>query len=402
MHAALLSLAVTLLAAAPAPQTNAIPAKLVDEIAGLVEQQFYSPAKMEKVGWKAAVEKARKAIAQAATPAARTAVLREMLAVLATSHTEFYPRDDPSYAALLSIYDRILSKSCGSGPPFPVVHEDIGVFWKQSGNDWFVGGVLAGGPAASAGLKLGDRVATADGQPFSPVQSFAGKSSVSLQIQSVQNGPLTRLDVAPTATRPIEEFRKATADSWQIVERNGKRIAYLHIWAWSSVEIQQTVQEAIAKSNGKKVDAFIVDLRDGWGGASPSYLEIFFQGVPLLESLGRDGERTAFDVQIRKPAVLLINDGSRSGKEPVAYGAKKHHLATLVGERTAGAVTFGRPTCLSDGSLLYVAAADALVDGERLEGRGVSPDIQVPFDFRYAGGKDLQLERALELLSGAK
>jgi carboxyl-terminal processing protease len=107
-----------------------------------------------------------------------------------------------------------------------------------------------------------------------------------------------------------------------------------------------------------------------------------------------------FDQQIRKPAVLLVNGGTRSGKETIAYGAKKHGLARLVGERTAGAYTFGRPFCLSDGSLLLLAVSDARVDGERLEGRGVAPDIEVPFDFRYAAGKDTQLARALDVLSG--
>jgi carboxyl-terminal processing protease len=40
------------------------------------------------------------------------------------------------------------------------------------------------------------------------------------------------------------------------------------------------------------------------------------------------------------------------------------------------------------------------VDGERLEGKGVEPTIKVPFDIRYAAGKDPQLEKAIEYLSG--
>jgi carboxyl-terminal processing protease len=79
---------------------------------------------------------------------------------------------------------------------------------------------------------------------------------------------------------------------------------------------------------------------------------------------------------------LLINGGTRSGKETIAYGAKKHRLARLVGERTAGAALFGVPFCLSDGSHLLLAQSDGRVDGERLEGVGVAPDIEVPLDFR--------------------
>ena len=35
-----------------------------------------------------------------------------------------------------------------------------------------------------------------------------------------------------------------------------------------------------------------------------------------------------------------------------------------------------------------------VVDGKRLEGIGVEPDIEVPFDIRFAGGRDVQLEQA--------
>lgn len=62
--------------------------------------------------------------------------------------------------------------------------------------------------------------------------------------------------------------------------------------------------------------------------------------------------------------MLLINGGTRSGKETIAYGAKKHRLARLVGERTAGAALFGGPFCLSDGSPLLLAQSDGRVDGE--------------------------------------
>jgi carboxyl-terminal processing protease len=42
-----------------------------------------------------------------------------------------------------------------------------------------------------------------------------------------------------------------------------------------------------------------------------------------------------------------------------------------------------------------------LVDGQRLEGVGVTPTVEVPFALEYAQGKDPQLERAVELLSRA-
>ncbi len=65
----------------------------------------------------------------------------------------------------------------------------------------------------------------------------------------------------------------------------------------------------------------------------------------------------------------------------------------------AGALLAGTAFLLSDGSLLILAVEDAAVDGERLEGKGVAPSIEVPFDIRYAAGKDPQLDKAIEVLA---
>ena len=104
-------------------------------------------------------------------------------------------------------------------------------------------------------------------------------------------------------------------------------------------------------------------------------------------------------IRWRKPAALLINEGTRSGKEVLTYGFKKNGFGPVVGERTAGALLAGTAFLLSDGSLLILAVDDAAVDGERLEGTGVVPTVEVPFDIRYANGKDPQLDRAVELLA---
>jgi carboxyl-terminal processing protease len=383
---------------------RAAPVSLVDEIAGIVDQKFYSPAKLEQVRWRDAVARARPEFAAAKDATARTATLRKLLATLETSHTGYYPRNDPLYWQWASLFEPVLQQSCAKErtPGFPVVRDDIGVFWKEVGAEWFIRGVFGGSPADKADLKVGDRIVTADGRPFSPVESFAGRADkpVKLQVQRTRRAAPISVVVTPKSTRPHEELRQATADSWRIIEHKGRRIAYIHMWSWATIEFQKVLLDSIIKSNAEAVDGFILDIRDGWGGAHLNYLGIFWRDVPLLERIDRDGKRGPFDTQIRKPAVLLVNEGTRSGKETIAYGMKKHRLARLVGQRTAGAVVAGGPICLSDGSLLMLAQSEGRVDGERLEGVGVAPDIEVPFDFRYAAGNDVQLERALDVLTG--
>jgi carboxyl-terminal processing protease len=71
----------------------------------------------------------------------------------------------------------------------------------------------------------------------------------------------------------------------------------------------------------------------------------------------------------------------------------------MVGESTAGALLAGKAFLLSDDSLLMVAVNDVKVNGVRLEGVGVRPTFEVPFDIRYAAGRDPQIDKAVELLS---
>ena len=82
--------------------------------------------------------------------------------------------------------------------------------------------------------------------------------------------------------------------------------------------------------------------------------------------------------------------------ELLAYTIKHRDYGPLVGAHTAGAVTGGAPFLLPNGSLLYVAVADIAIEGRRMEGVGVAPDIAVPFPLPYAVGADPQLERAIK------
>jgi carboxyl-terminal processing protease len=71
----------------------------------------------------------------------------------------------------------------------------------------------------------------------------------------------------------------------------------------------------------------------------------------------------------------------------------------VVGTRTSGAVLGARAFPIGGRGLLYLAVVDIHVDGERLEGHGVEPDVQVPFAIPWAAGADPQLEAAVGTLT---
>jgi carboxyl-terminal processing protease len=329
-----------------------------------------------------------------------------MVAQLHTSHTEYIAPDDPKHAQILSIFNDILPTAkdrcpdLSKLPPLPIEAMDIGVWWRQLGGAWFVGGVLDDTPARAAGLVLGDEVVTANGRPFQPVAAFAAGpgTRVTLGIRRSAGAALRTITVAPRRVRPQAAFRAAITASARIVEHGSARIAYVRVWSWAGADMQDALEQAISDLNARRPTGFVIDLRDGWGGASPDYLRIFDRRIPVIEFVERGGQHHRVDRHIHVPTAVLINAGSRSGKEAVAYGIQKHQLAKLVGERTGGAVVAGGVYCLDDGAVLYLAGSAVTVDGEILEGKGVAPDVSVPFDIRYAAGRDRQLDAALAAL----
>jgi carboxyl-terminal processing protease len=373
--------------------------KVFNEVWRRVHDSFYDP-KFRGLNWKAIGEQYR---AQATRPAADlTRVINGMLAELGASHTAYYTPADTAYYDLADIFSGGLRKDLPKYfPRGEVSYTGIGMLTRVIEGRHFISGVLDGFPAAAAKLTVGDELIAVDGAPFEPVKSFAEKAGrkVTLTIRRQAEGETQNLTATPQRLRPNEMYRDAMEKSARIIEAGGRKIGYVHMWSYARSTYQQLLEDVLTKGKLKGADALIWDLRDGWGGADPGYLDIFNPRSPTMTLTKRSGEQDIVNGRWRKPVVLLINGGTRSGKEVLAHGFQKYGLGPIVGTRSAGALLAGRAYLLSNGGLLLLAVADVSVDGERLEGRGVTPLVTVPFDIRYAQGKDPQLARALELLA---
>lgn len=371
-----------------------------DEVWDLVNRRFYD-AKFNGIDWAAMREKYRP-LAEAAPDAdAQAEIIDRMLAELGASHTARYRQDDPAYYQLVDIFSGSLRRSMPRLFPDGVRYPGIGLFTKESGGKLFISGIIAGLPAEKAGLLVGDEIVDVDGKPFAPVGSFTDKvgQDVTMHIRRTADGSVEPVTLRPSWISPADAFENAMDQGARVIEAGGKKIGYVRIWSYAGGRYQDRLEQMLSAGKLKDVDALVWDLRDGWGGAQAYYLDIFGDLGPTMTMTERDGERETSNVKWRKPAALLINGGSRSGKEVLAYGFKKYQVGEVIGTRTAGALLAGRAFLLKDDSLLLLAVADVEVDGERLEGVGVTPTIEVPFPLEYAAGQDPQLDKAVEVLS---
>lgn len=322
-----------------------------------------------------------------------------MLSQLQASHTHFYTQDDPEFYQLAGIFAGALRRR-GLQRIFPdghISYPGIGILSRMNTEGkGVVIGVIDGTPAKQAGFAVGDEIITADGARFRPVQSFRGKVGGQVTLQLHRAGSNLQVRVTPIDIDPNKMFLEGMKASARVLEANGRRIGYVHVWCYAGYAYQQALEDLLSEGLLKDADALIWDLRDGWGGAVPEYLDLFNLRAPTMQVFGRDRSGQFENVNWRKPVAMLVNSGTRSGKEVLAYGFRKYRLGEVIGTRTEGAVLAATAFLIGRG-LLLLAVEDVLVDGDRLEGVGVAPTIEVKNTFTG----DRQLDRAVAVLSSA-
>ncbi|MET4520312.1 S41 family peptidase [Bradyrhizobium sp. I1.7.5] len=366
--------------AADSATSQAVPARIAtfEEVWRTVRDRFYDPH-LDGLDWSAVRERYLPDAARASSEEALAGVINSMLSELHASHTRYYTPYEPEYYQLSDIFAGALRRR-GLERVFPngrISYPGIGILSRldtQGRN--MITGVIEGTPAQQAGLLAGDAIVFADGAPFEPVQSFRGKVGKEVVLGLRRAGAFMQISVTPVEIEPNKMFLDGLKASARIIPANGRSIGYVHVWCYAGSVYQRTLEHLLSQSPLNGADALIWDLRDGWGGAIPGYLDLFNTRAPTIQVTDRNRASELENVKWRKPAAMLVNGGTRSGKEILAYGFKKYRLGEVIGSRTEGAV-LAATAFLIDGGLLLLAVGDVEVDGERLEGVGVAPTIEV-------------------------
>lgn len=372
---------------------------LFDEICELVEQNFYDPNLLQERFLSIKVEY-RRMVKLVSSSESFSLIINSLLNRLNTSHTYYLTPADFEYYHLAGIFHSLphIKKLFDNEE---IRYPSVGLITLKSDGRDFIASVLPGSAAERAGLLAGDEIVAVNGTRFMGVTSIrcciGEKVRFSIR-RKASDHDLLNFDLVPVLVNPKAEMLEAEKASMQIIQAGTKKIGYVHLFSYAGSEYHEELLSALSFGSLKDIDALIIDLRYGLGGADPAYLNMFNKKVPVLMSFDNKGQKFPYDKQFRKPAVYLTNRYSRSGKELLAYGAKKFKLATVIGENTAGSVTAGRLFSLTNGDLLYLAVMGAKVDGEVLEGCGVAPDILIKMDVRYSQGQDIQLQGAIDHL----
>jgi carboxyl-terminal processing protease len=346
--------------------------RVFDAAWSLVNRKFYDP-KFRGVDWPAAaLTYGPKALA-AADEEKLYGVLNAMLAELKESH---------NYATL--------PKQAAEEKELPRAR--VGFSLARAENRWVVTSVQAGGPAEAAGVRPGWVFVARNGQPLGAEAKFKLQEGETVNDEFLDpQDQLHSLKMTARLLAPPEprEARELAGGVWYLrfdkFDRASRR--------WLSDQLKAH----------RAAPAVIVDLRQNLGGDSRSLGvtvgEFFPHRVDWGRFIGRNGRPHEEDSRQWGSAgyagrvAVLVGAGTASSAEILAHALQFHRRAVLVGRPTAGAVVGSLFFRLPDGGKLQLGVQDYRgLDGERLEGVGVKPDLVVALklaDLRVSADPDL-------------
>lgn len=363
-----------------------------EEAVELIETHFYDSIAVSNAQWKINLNRSRNKLDSISKKAQVADIINALLATLNTSHSYYFSKNNPKRYQLLGIFNSLYEQDRKD----LFVYEGIGMDTREVDGQVMISSVFDGFPAHKAGLQYGDRILSVDEMDFQPIKSFKGMAGQTVLIKVDRRGVEKKIYVEVVKLDGRTMFEEAAEASARLIDHEDKKIGYIHLWSYAGTKYQDLLRSKILWGELSEADALVLDLRDGWGGADLNYLSLFREPIAVVSNRSREGLTGSYSGVWEKPVALLVNERTTSGKELFTYGFKKLQLGPVIGTTTAGAVVSGRIFLLPNGDVLYLAVRDVRVDGERLEGKGVAPDVKIERSLVNPPFGDPQLEKAVE------
>ena len=282
---------------------------------------------------------------------------------------------------------------------------------RGPGTGMVVGEVWPGSPAARAGVTPGLFVESLR-DAGEPAGGHFKATFIQLdpgQMHAIEDGGSVQLagTVLERARRPVEfKYRCGMSSAGPFETRRLPSGALYIRFDQFQAPVLKQVEAALKTSDNHGV---VLDLRSNIGGHPTLGLNLLLPRSKPLYVERRAHARRVVSTDLATwryggPLVVLVGPASGSAAEVTTAALKREHRASIVGRRTNGAVLGSNTFPLPDGGVVQVPVVDIeMLDGRRLEGVGVAPDIEVfPTAADLRAGRDAALERAERELSLGK
>lgn len=265
---------------------------------------------------------------------------------------------------------------------------------------------IDGTPAAKAGLKPQDIIASIDGKTTTglstdeAVLKIRGKKGTTVNLKLIRNRSQS-VDVSI-----VRDDIKIPSVSTKVLDNN---VGYMRINQFGH-DTGTLAQQQAKDLKDKGVKSIVLDLRGNPGGEVDAAVKVSSLWLPpgklvmqakrgdqVLETYVANGTNTLQGI----PTVVLVNAGSASASEIVASALKDNVNARIIGEKSFGKGVMQGIEPLSGGDELKVTIARWYrPNGQNIDKKGITPDQEVKLsDDDSANGRDPQLDAAQDFLN---
>jgi carboxyl-terminal processing protease len=296
---------------------------------------------------------------------------------------------DP-YSAYLDgdAYDEIKISSSGQ-------YSGVGIEVSMEDDEVVVVAPFEGSPAAAAGIRSGDVIATIDGIPVNTttlsdtIGRMRGKEGTTVKIGILREGSSEPLQFTLQRSRVALHSVKS-----ELLEPG---MGYLRIsqFSESTGDDVDAALKDLRKRNGAALKGLVLDLRNNPGGvleAAVAVSDEFLGSGVIVTAKGRTPESkfemdaTPGDALGGAPIVILINGGSASAAEIVAGALKDNHRAKLMGRTSFGKGSVQTVIPLTgDRAIKLTTSLYYTPSGVSINHRGIAPDIELERDPKPSG-----------------
>lgn len=274
---------------------------------------------------------------------------------------------------------------------------------------------IANTPADRAGVKAGDKIIEVNGTTYTgqDLQEATDKmrgepnTPVDLTVQRVIQGKTQTSHV-----RIVREMIKVDTVVSKMLPDN---IGYVQLTSFDedSAKDFEKAWKDLEKQGAKR---FVLDLRNNPGGLLDTCEQIadLLLGkvtiVTTVDNKGNEDKSESDDKQFTEPITVLANGGSASASEILLGALRDNKRAKSIGETTFGKGIVQQIYPLGEdgkeGGFKLTMAEYLTPNGEKIHGKGITPDIVVkaPEEAKGIGPsfleEDPQLKRAIEEVKG--
>ena len=268
--------------------------------------------------------------------------------------------------------------------------------------------VFPGSPAQEAGVHQQDISVEAGG-----VRDFTDLDELVAIVRGEEGTTVDLVFLRGEEEYSVTLERKSIITPTIEVRMLDNNIGYLSISSFEKATVKQ-FNEALQALEDEGMVALIIDVRDNPGGDYDAVVAMADRVLPegtIITTRDKDGnvkeEISDEENQVRVPMAVLINANTASASELFSGAIQDYHLGYIVGETSYGKGVVQSIFRLSDGSgMKFTTETYYTPSGRCVDGEGVIPDyvVEIPPE-AYEDGvvtdeEDLQLQKAIELLSG--